>query len=189
MQRPIIAMLWMEGPLSYLEQLCVTSFLDAGHKVILYHYGDLQNVPEGVEFADAAEILPRTGFLVHERTGSPALHSDLFRYHLLDKSQNVIWADTDAYCVKPFETETGHFYGWESSKHINGGVLGLPQGSATLDALLRYTSDEFAIPTWYGEDYVQELEAAKAAGRPVHAGEQPWGVWGPHARLQRGRAA
>lgn len=181
MKRPVIAMLWMEGPLSFLEQLCVKSFVDAGHKTVLYHYGPLENVPDGVELADAAEILPQTNFLTHERTGSPALHSDLFRYRMLAQNENTIWADTDAYCMKPFETPNGHFYGWESDKHINGGVLGLPSDCDTLRELLAYTEDEFAIPSWYGPDYEAELEAAKAAGTPVHAGEQPWGVWGPHA--------
>lgn len=174
-------MLWMEGPLSFLEQLCVKSFLDAGHQTVLYHYGPLENVPDGVEFADAADILPSENFLAHERTGSPALHSDLFRYKMLEQNDNMIWADTDAYCMRPFETPNGHFYGWESDKHVNGGVLGLPRDSDTLQALLAHTRDEFAIPSWYGEEYVQELKAAKAAGNPVHAGEQPWGVWGPHA--------
>ncbi len=178
---PTIAALWIEGPLSFLEQLCLKSFVDNGHKVILYHYGPLQNVPDGIELADATEILPQVDFLTHERTGSPALHSDLFRYKMLAKSSNTIWADTDAYCMKPFETETGHFYGWESRSHINGGVLGLPSDSDTLKALLDFTSDEFAIPQYYGEDYSKELEEKKQSGNPVHASEMPWGVWGPHA--------
>ena len=178
---PVIGALWMEGPLSFLEQLCLKSFVDNGHKVVLYHYGPLQNVPDGIEQADANEFLPQTNFLQHERTGSPALHSDLFRYKMLKGSRNTIWADTDAYCMKPFETKTGHYYGWESAKHINGGVLGLPHDSPTLDALLDFTSDEFAIPSYYGEEYEQELKDKKAAGNPVHASEQPWGVWGPHA--------
>ncbi len=176
-----IGMLWMRGSLSFLEQLCVKSFLDAGHHVILYTYENVDMVPDGVEFRDAADVLPEEGFLVHERTGSPALHSDLFRYHMLRDADRMIWADTDAYCRKPFVTKTGHFYGWESKKHINGGVLGLPKDSPTLHGLLNHCSDEFAIPTWYGEKYTRELEEKKAAGNPVHAGEQPWGVWGPHA--------
>lgn len=181
MTLPTIAALWMEGPLSYLEGLCLKSFVDAGHDVILYHYGPVQNVPAGIEMRDAADILPRDNFLTHQRTGSPALHSDLFRYKMLAAGDNLIWADTDAYCMRPFETPNGHFYGWESSTHINGGVLGLPADSDTLRELLDFTSDEFAIPTWYGDDYTRELEEAKAAGNPVHASEQPWGVWGPHA--------
>lgn len=176
-----IAALWMEGSLSYLEQLCLKSFVDAGHHVKLYHYGPLENVPDNIELADAAEVLPRTDFLTHQRTGSPALHSDLFRYWMLKQNDRTIWADTDAYCMKTFETPNGHFYGWESKSHINGGVLGLPQDSDTLAELLEFTSDEFAIPTWYDDDYTAELEKARDEGHPIHASEQPWGVWGPHA--------
>ncbi|WGI22369.1 hypothetical protein [Amylibacter sp. IMCC11727] len=176
-----IAALWMEGSLSFLEQLCLKSFVDAGHHVKLYHYGPLQNVPDGMELADASVVLPRTDFLAHARTGSPALHSDLFRYKMLEQEKDTIWADTDAYCMKKFETPNGHFYGWESEKHINGGVLGLPSDCDTLGELLEFTSDEFAIPTWYGDEYTRELEEKRDAGDPVHASEQPWGVWGPHA--------
>lgn len=181
MARNVIGMLWMEGPLSYLEQLCVKSFVDAGHKVILYHYGPVQNVPEGVDLQDAAQFLPQDGFLLHKRTSSPALHSDVFRYKMLENSENMIWADTDAYCYRPFETPNGHFYGWESKTHINGGVLGLPANSDTLGRLLEFTSDEYSIPTYYGKEYEEKLIAAKEAGNPIHVSEQPWGVWGPHA--------
>jgi len=176
-----IAALWIGGSLSFLEQLCLKSFVDSGHSVRLYHYEPIDNAPQGVELADANAILPQTGFLRHERTGSPALHSDLFRYHMLAKSDRTIWADTDAYCVKPFQSATGHFYAWESDTGINGGVLGLPKDSETLARLLAFTSDEFAIPSWYGAEYQKDLEEKRAAGMPLHAGEMPWGVWGPHA--------
>lgn len=176
-----VAALWIGGALSFLEQLCLKSFVDAGQHIRLYHYDPIPNVPAGVELADAAEILPRTGFLRHERTGSPALHSDLFRYHMLARLDRTIWADTDAYCVRPFDTPNGHFYAWESDEGLNGGVLGLPRDSATLAALLEFTADEFAIPPFYGAKYRAELEAKAAAGTPVHCSEMPWGVWGPHA--------
>ncbi|WP_211785268.1 hypothetical protein [Falsirhodobacter algicola] len=176
-----IALLWMRGSLSFVEKLCVKSFLDAGHRTILYSYEPIGNVPEGVELRDASDVLPEEGMLVHERTGSPAPHADLFRYRMLAQHENLIWADTDAYCVKPFETTNGHYHGWESPTHINVGVLGLPHDSATLAALLDFTSDEFAIPTWYGDRYTRRLKKAAEAGHPVHTGQQPWGVWGPHA--------
>ena len=176
-----IAALWIGGPLSYLEQLCLASFVHVGHHVTLFTYEGVDNAPEGVEQADANAILPQTGFLRHARTGSPALHSDLFRYHLLAKCDHTIWADTDAYCVKPFATASGHFYAWESDTGINGGVLGLPRASDTLQRLLEFTADEFSIPLWYGPEFQAELEAKRAAGTPVGAGEMPWGVWGPHA--------
>ena len=175
-------MLWMEGPLSFLEQLCIVSFLDHGHRVVLYHYGAVENVPPGVELADAADILPREGDgLVHSRTGSPALHSDRFRYLLLRAEPGVIWADTDAYCLRPFVSKDGHLHGWESRTHVNGGVLALPSDSATLKALLAFTSDPFAIPPWYPADLQRQYREVAAAGTPVHAGDMAWGVWGPHA--------
>ncbi len=176
-----VAALWIGGPLSFLEQLCLISFVHAGQSVRLYTYEGVTNVPPGVEVADANDILPQTGYLKHSKTGSPALHSDVFRYHLLAKCDRTIWADTDAYCVKPFTTPNGHFYGWESKKHVNGGVLGLPKDSETLRLLLEHTADEYTIPTWYDEAYTRELTEKQAAGTPVHAADQPWGVWGPHA--------
>jgi hypothetical protein len=176
-----IGALWIGGDLSFLEQLCLTSFVDAGHQVTLYTYDPVGNVPRGVLLADASTVLPRTSFLRHARTGSPALHSDLFRYHLLSRADRMIWADTDAYCLRPFTTATGHFFAWESATGLNGGVLGLPPDSETLRALIDFTADEFAIPPWLDQARRAELEAARAAGRPVPAGDMPWGVWGPHA--------
>ena len=97
-------------------------------------------------------------------TGSPAPQADAFRYRMLAQLDRTIWADTDAYCVKPFTTPNGHFYAWESKKHINGGVLGLPKDCDTLGRLLEHTADEYTIPTWYGDDYTRELQEAAAAG-------------------------
>ncbi|MFX0546109.1 hypothetical protein ACEWPL_011235 [Roseovarius sp. S1116L3] len=176
-----IAMLWVEGPLSYLEQLCVKSFLDAGHPVTLYHYGPVSNVPEGAKLVHGDVILKRDEFIQHGRTGSLALFSDVFRYHLLSKSDRTIWADTDAYCVKPFETQTGHYFGWESESHINGGVLGLPKDSPALAGLLEMSHDEFGIPEWYSDGFKAKLKAKADAGNPVHVSELPWGIWGPQA--------
>ena len=178
-----IAALWIGGDLSFLEQLCLKSFVDAGHHVTLYRYEPVGHVPEGVEMRDAAEILPMGNPLLHERTGSPAVHADLFRYHLMAKCDRTIWADTDAYCVKPFRSNNGHFHGIENPKHrrINNGVLALPQDSATLAALLDFTSDIHSIPPWLPQEERARLEALREAGTPLHAGQMQWGTWGPRA--------
>lgn len=176
-----IGMLWVEGALSYVEVLCAQSFLDAGHHVKLYHYKDVQNVPDGVEKVHGDSVLKIDRFIQHGRTGSFALFSDVFRYHLLQQNDRMIWADLDAYCVKPFETETGHFFGWESARHINGGVLGLPPDSDALGQLLEMTEDEYGIPEWFPDAEQARLQKLKDAGTPEHVSEMPWGVWGPHA--------
>ena len=137
-----IAALWIGGDLSFLEQLCLKSYVDAGQHVTLYTYEPVDNAPDGVELANAADVLSQANFLRHARTSSPALHSDLFRYHLLARHDRTIWADTDAYCIKPFHTATGHFFAWESDRGVNGGVLGLPCDSEALGQLLEFTRDE-----------------------------------------------
>lgn len=176
-----IGALWIGGDLSFLEQLCLKSFVDVGHHVTLYSYEPIGNAPAGVELADAALILPRSEILRYSLNGSPALHADRFRYHLLSKCERMIWADTDAYCLRPFAPPTGHLYAWESAGHLNGGVLGLPPDSEGLARLLEFTADEYAIPPWYPESRRRELEARRDAGDPLHAGDMEWGVWVPHA--------
>ena len=127
-----IAMLCRQESLSFLDQLCVQSFLDAGHHVILYGYGAIDRVPGDVEQRDASEILAQGNL--------PAdAHADLFRYRLLAQSQRVIWADLDAYCHQPLRPIDGHLYGWESPHYVSGGVLAMPSDSATLQVLLEVT--------------------------------------------------
>ncbi len=176
-----IAQLWIGGALTYMEQLCAVSFRDAGHHVKMYTYGEVQNIPEGIEICDANEIMPMGPVIAHKRTGSPAPQADKWRYNMLAKTDDQIWADTDAYCVKKFTTSNGHFHGWESQHHINNGVVGLPSDSETLSGLIDFTSDEYAIPDWFKPALRAEMERKKAAGDPVHVGEQSWGVWGPQA--------
>jgi hypothetical protein len=48
-------------------------------------------------------------------------------------------------------------------------------------SLIDFTSDPFAIPEWFAAKEISRLTALRDAGTPVHAGEMPWGVWGPHA--------
>lgn len=180
MQDQQIGMLWVDGPLSFLEQLCIKSFLDAGQLVRLYTYGDVTNIPDGVERCDARDVLPDSEFVTHGRTGSPAPHSDKFRYRMLAAEPGLIWADTDAYCVKPFSTQNGHYYGYLEGE-VAIGVLGLPEDSETLGLLNEYTNDPFRIPPWLPKRQMQPLLEAQEAGRPVNVPETYWGVWGPKA--------
>jgi hypothetical protein len=51
-----IGTLWIGGPLSFLEQMCLLSFVAQGHKVTLFHYGEIAHVPQDIEVIDAREI-------------------------------------------------------------------------------------------------------------------------------------
>lgn len=178
---PKIGMLWVSGPLSYLEQLCVQSFLDAGHEVVFYHYGDVPNVPKGATMTDARTVLDGPPFLRHTRTGSLTLHSDLFRLRMLMQNDGMIWADTDAYCLRPWHPVDGHYYAYLTPGQVASGVLALPSDSATLKALDAFTRDPYPIPGWIRPRAQRRLQAAKDAGEPVHVKDMAWGTWGPEA--------
>ncbi|MFD0859164.1 hypothetical protein [Roseovarius aquimarinus] len=182
MSLPTIAMFWDGPPPGFIERLCMTSFIDAGHKVVVFSYGGLSGLPQGIEQASANDILPhRDGIAVHERTGSPAVHSDKFRYHLLAGNDGIVWSDTDAYCLKPFEPKDGYMFGRETDKIVASGVMALPSGSPTLRALIEFCEDEYAIPPWMMPKHKREMRARAEAGDPMHVSEMPWGAWGPKA--------
>ncbi|MEP6021422.1 MAG: hypothetical protein ABJ251_23360 [Paracoccaceae bacterium] len=175
---PDIATLWIGGRLSWLEQLCLKSFADAGHKITLYSYSPIDNIPEGVLAGDANDIYPGEPMLRHARTGSPAIHADMWRLHLLAKT-DAIWVDADMYCYRPFTTDSPHVYGWEKPGLVCNAVLGLPKDSPTLLGLLEFFKDEYAIAPWLKPEQQAELQREKDAGTPVHMTAQNWGFTGP----------
>ncbi|CRK75796.1 Mannosyltransferase OCH1 [Nereida ignava] len=177
---PKIASLWIGGRLSWLEQLCLKSFADAGHETTLYSYSPIENVPDGVKAADAEEIFPAEPMYRHARTGSPAIHADLWRLNMI-KQTGQVWVDADMYCWRPFDIAGGHIFGWEKPNLVCNAVLGLPQDSPALDMMLAFFKDEYAIGPWLKPWQQKELQAEKDAGRPVHMTEQNWGFTGPAA--------
>lgn len=183
MNLPVIASLWIGDEVSWVEQVCLKSFVDHGHRVILYTYGPVGNIPEGIEIADATEILPGDEIIRHARTGSPAYHADKFRLRLMEQT-DYVWVDTDAYCHQPFLLpEHGHLHGYLGPRGslINNGVLRLPKDSETLRQMVEFTSDDYPIPPWFREKDKKDLRTRKDAGDPVHVSLLPWGVWGPNA--------
>ncbi|PIE09623.1 MAG: hypothetical protein CSA72_12125 [Rhodobacterales bacterium] len=175
---PEIASLWIGGRLSWLEQLCLKSFADAGHHTTLYSYEPIPNLPEGVHAGDAEEIFPSEPMLRHVRTGSPAIHADMWRLHLLKKTDKI-WVDADMYCRQPFAFDSPFVFGWEKPGLVCNAVLGLPKDSKTLDGLLEFFQDEYAIAPWLKPWQQEELQAHKDAGEPVHMTAQDWGFTGP----------
>ena len=177
---PEIASLWIGGELTWLEQLCLKSFADAGHHTTLYSYAPIPNIPEGVHAGDAEDIFPSDPMYRHARTGSPAIHADLWRLNLLKKTDKI-WVDADMYCYRPFNFTRQTVFGWEKDGLVCNAVLGLPKTSKALDMMLAFFEDEYAIGPWLKPWQQKELQAEKDAGRPVHMTEQNWGFTGPAA--------
>ena len=183
MSLPIVASLWIGGSLSYIEQVCLKSFVDHGHRTILYTYGEVGGVPEGVEVIDANLIFPNDNFIRHAKSGSPAVHADAFRYRMIEL-QNVIWVDADILCMRPWDFEDQWVFGWEKpDRLVCNAVLGLPRFSKTLAKLNDLCKTEYPIPPWAKPEEKERLEKARDAGNPVHVSELEWGVWGPAAHI------
>lgn len=177
---PTIATLWIGDRLSWLEQLSLKSFVDAGHDTLLYCYDLIPNAPVGVTLRDAREIFPGDEIIRHRRTGSPAIHADLWRLHLMQQT-DYIWVDADVLCVKPFDFANPYVFGLEKPKLVCNAIMRLPQDSKTLEGLLDFVEDPYAIGPWLKQEQQDELKAAKARGEPVHFADQEWGLTGPGA--------
>ncbi|RZK56359.1 MAG: hypothetical protein EOO87_05665 [Pedobacter sp.] len=96
--------LWIGDKLSKVEQLCIKSFLDAGHEFHLYTYENVANVPEGTNVMNARHIIEEDKIFRFEDgwgKGSVSGFADLFRLLLLKKNGGW-WVDMDIICLKPF---------------------------------------------------------------------------------------
>ena len=176
-----VGTLWIGGALSWMEILCLKSFVDAGQKITLFSYEDIPNVPEGVIRRDGREIIDTDNFMKYEKKDSFALFADLFRLHMIKACPGMIWIDTDVYCHQPMTYESDYVFGFElpGGERVNNAILGMPADSALLEAMISFTNDHYAIPEFLKPKLQEEYRAAAAQGAPVHVSQQPWGVWGP----------
>jgi hypothetical protein len=176
-----VGTLWIGGRLSWMEQLCLKSFVDAGQKITLFHYEDIPNVPAGVIFRDGRQVLDTDDFIKYEKKNSYALFADLFRLHMIYRNPGMIWVDTDVYCQRPLDYDSDYVMGYElpGSDRVNNAVLGLPSDSAILSDMLDFTVDRYSIAPFLSAADQQKYRAARDSGQPIHVSQQPWGVWGP----------
>ncbi len=147
MHTKILNCLWVHGSLSYIEQVCLVSALSVGHKVRLYTYEEVKNVPKGIEVQDANSILPRKYMLKHKQKQNYALGSDIFRYELQSLGKGI-WIDTDVYFLKPIQIDSDIIFGWEDEGLINGAVLYLAPNTKILQLIQKFFSSEPVIAPW-----------------------------------------
>ncbi|PCJ74374.1 MAG: hypothetical protein COA53_10095 [Rhodobacteraceae bacterium] len=176
-----VGTLWIGGPLSWMEQLCLKSFVDKGQKITLFSYEDIPNVPDGVIRRDGREIIDTDDFIKYEQKNSFALFADWFRLHMIHQCPGMIWIDTDVYCHRPLDYESDYVFGYElpGEQRVNNAVLGLPADSEMLRQMIEFTNDRYSIASFLPRKRQQIMRKAAKAGNPVHITEQPWGVWGP----------
>jgi len=148
--------------------------------VVLYSYGPLAGLPDGIEMKDAASVVPPERIVRHAKTKSPALFSNYFRYKLLERAAGY-WIDCDLYCIRPLSIAENPVFGWQDRQHINGAVLRFDAGSRLLASLTAlYEDKEPAFPWVTRKNRLRAQLKSLMTGQPTIA-HLPWGSLGPNA--------
>jgi hypothetical protein len=135
------ATFWAGRRISGFEASCMASFVRHGYRLLAYSYDTIENLPEGVELADAAAIAApdnQQRFLIR---GAPNLShfSDLFRYRLFSLTPHI-WVDADMMMVRPLPAGEWHkLVAREDKRTICGAIMRLDPRSPQLDELIRRT--------------------------------------------------
>lgn len=134
----VIKSLWIGKHLSPIEQLSLNSYLNNGHKVELYIYDNIDNVPPSVIIKDANLIIPRAEIFsisVGPHINSFAIFADYFRYKLLYELGGW-WSDLDAVCLKPYDFDQEYLFINEKTRDFSGriasGIIKCPPHSAIM---------------------------------------------------------
>jgi hypothetical protein len=179
---PVLNTLWVEGGLTYIEKVCLTSAVEAGHKVVLYTYFGVNGVPAGVEVRDGREVMPESRLMKHKKRNSWSLCANIFRY-LLMQGERGIWIDADIYLLKPIEfPPDAYLFGWQKTDLINGAVLFMPKDSALVTELLDFVDRPLVAPPWLPFKKRWRYELRDRLGlKPLPLADHRWGVIGPRA--------
>lgn len=170
-----VASFWAGGPLSFIEQMVIRSYVEQGCDFTLYLGHPVEGVPEGVRTADATGILPAPAFLSDPPTRKQlAVWSDLFRVALL-RRQRVIWVDLDAYCLRPYVLQDGFAVGLNGEGGVLSGVLALPPECGTLNRMAAFLDAEECAPPWADADWIRRRRKQGRLG----PADLPWGDTGP----------
>lgn len=134
MELPTVRTLWIGPRLGPVGRLCLKSFLHHGHRVELFTYGDIGDVPEGVSVEDGEAVLPLSRRR-HRAWARTAHFADYFRWKLLHE-RGGYWIDADLLCLKPFDMRDEVVFGDEGYRKAAIGVLRFPARHPVLSMML-----------------------------------------------------
>lgn len=152
---PDVVTFW-HGQLDPLRTLCLTSQVRAGHRVTVYSFDPIANLPDGVESADAGAILPRA-FAERLRPSGPngewrdwtiLQFSDFFRIRLMAQRAGL-WLDADVLLLKPITIKPDEpYFAWEKPRQLGNSVLYLPPFDPIVTAFDHLMQQDELTPDW-----------------------------------------
>jgi hypothetical protein len=158
--RPEIVTFW-HGPLDGLRRLCLRSQVAAGHKVTVYSFDPIAQLPDGVGNAEAEAILPHS-FAERLRPARPdgvwidrtmLQFSDFFRMRLMTKRAGPgsanLWLDADVLLLRAVELDPAKpYFAWERPRQLGNSVVYLPPNDPIVLAFEALMAQDELTPDW-----------------------------------------
>jgi len=174
----IVRCFW-HGPFSPYEALCLSSFVGAGIAVELFSEMPVAGLPAGVTRRPAREILDLDVALYrHEFDGpSPSLHSNHFRYALLEQVGGW-WIDTDVMLTAASLPADETFVARQSDHELNGSAMRFPPGHPLIKAARKRTAAILEDARWgdTGPRLLTELQPSLAPHLPIAPRESTYAI-------------
>jgi hypothetical protein len=194
--RPDVVTFW-HGPLDALRLTCLRSQVAAGHKVTVYSFEPLGQLPDGVGNAEAEAILPHS-FSEKLRPAEPdgswrdwtiLQFSDFFRMRLMAQRAGL-WLDADVLLLKPVEIDPAKpYFAWERPRQLGNSVLYLPADDAIVAAFQHLMAQDELTPDWLALRHRLTFMLRKLRGGSNRLSDIRIAIFGPAALTALARRA
>jgi hypothetical protein len=132
--------LWIGKILNLPELLTINSFINNGHKFVLWAYDEIETeLPADLILMDASKIIPKELVFCYKYSnqfghgkGSYAGFSDIFRYKLLYEYGGW-WTDMDVCCLKALDFEDDFVFRTHHSLPVVGNIMKCPPKSELME--------------------------------------------------------
>jgi hypothetical protein len=194
--RPDVVTFW-HGPLDALRLTCLRSQVAAGHKVTVYSFEPLAQLPAGVGNAEAEAILPHSFAEKLRPTGPDGVwrdwtilqFSDFFRMRLMEQGAGL-WLDADVLLLKPVEIDPAQpYFALERPRQLGNSVLYLPSGDAIVAAFAALMQQDELTPDWLALRHRLTFALRKLRGGSKRLSDIRVAIYGPAALTALARRA
>ena len=193
---PDVVTFW-HGPLDRLRRLCLASQVAAGHKVAVYSFEPIADLPDGVGNAEAEAILPHS-FAEKLRPPLPdgswrdwttLQFSDFFRMRLMARNQGL-WLDADVLLLKAVELDPAKpTFAWERPRQLGNSVLYLPPHHPVVAAFEDLMRQDELTPEWLALRHRLTFMLRKIRGGSHRLSDIRVAIYGPAALTALARRA
>ncbi|HEU0083450.1 MAG TPA: hypothetical protein VFQ87_11325 [Bradyrhizobium sp.] len=193
---PAVVSFW-HGPLDRLRRLCLASQVAAGHKVTVYSFEPVPDLPDGVGNAEAEAILPHS-FSEKLRPPLPdgswrdwttLQFSDFFRMRLMARGEGL-WLDADVLLLKAVVIDPAKpLFAWERPRQLGNSVLYLPPHHPVVVAFEDLMRQDELTPDWLALRHRLTFMLRKIRGRSNRLSDIRVAIYGPAALTALARRA